>query len=631
MNAARLTIIALVTLAACCPQGSSAQNRPTDLIRNLPTLASSSLDRFHLDVYGRGLGGPLSGPTQVLVDGLPVAHTFLGALPWNALPFATAATDSISWDSAWFVAPGHARSDGTINIRTRREPGRHLRFSVSALNETGDPGPARFQQKEDRNVDRSGPTMEFLASSTGPLTHMEAGYRFDEHHMTDPALSNRVWSSYNGTDRPRVRIHAPWIRVDAMPGAWTLSTLAYSRLQRDFRFIPEFGREWPTSEEEFSGIIQAVRPLTRRWDAGLRAWARDLSVSSRPLRIEAPDNIRVQQGGGQIWLHRCDDLRCWRLAAGIRGTETSTGPQRIREFVPSAQLEVTSKNIDAAIMLSTQGDRPRVSAPLSASGSLALRMVKTRSAAISVRMHAERTDVDTGLSLLSLWREGADFGGFLPDEPHVGITSDPGFSVRSQRLEVAADMVLGRLPGVAGRVVDEALFSIAFRDTKGLTATRRVNQDLVRRRFFHRESHVSTGLEGRAISGSAHVTGAQHVSLWYRYHRMVSRGNVLWWQITSGLAPHTLGLSSAVNPVERLRVSLFVTAESPRTFADRADSPLSHRPWLVRSELSVTKLLLGDTAAATLSLLNAPDAPLTLNPDAGNEQLAARIHFIVTL
>ncbi len=644
---ARAIFLALVVLLASSALQAAAQNRPSDLIRNLPGLASTSLDRFHLDVHGRGLEGPLSGPTQVIVDGLPVAHTFLGDVPWNALPFATAAVDSLFHDPAWFLAAGHAASDGTIRIRSRREAGRHLRFSLSALNETGDPGPARFQKADDRNVDRSGPAMELVASSTREALHMEAGYRFDEHHMTDPALSNRVWSSYNGTDRPRVRIHAPWIRMDAAPGAWTVSTLAHARLQRDFRFIPEFGREWPTEEEDFSGILEVSRIITRappghssarranrpaaQWTVGARGWGRDLAVASRPLRIDAPTDIRVQQGGGNAWLRRCDDRRCWRLEAGLRATETTSGGVRILDTSPAARLEVTSSDVDAAVHLSMRHPSLQLRAPLSAAGQLTLRFIQAPSAAASLRLYAERADVDTGLSLLSLTRAGAPFGDFLPDEPYVGITSDPGFSTRRQRVEITADVTLRRLSGAAGRLVRDMQFSATFRDTKGLTATRRVDQQRERPRFFNRESHVSTGLVGRGVAASALITGTRYATLWYRYSRMISRGNVLWWQITSGLAPHTLGLSARVDPIPRVRLSLFVAAESPRTFADRADSPLAERPWLVRSELSATKRLLGDAAAATLSLLNAPDTPLTLHPDAGNEQLAARIHVVLTL
>ncbi|PIQ62505.1 MAG: hypothetical protein COV99_06010 [Bacteroidetes bacterium CG12_big_fil_rev_8_21_14_0_65_60_17] len=631
----RIRPLVLVTLAAfclvLCPRGILAQNRPADLVRNLPSLATTSLDRFHLDVYGHGMEGPRSGPTQVLLDGLPVAHSFLGTTAWNALPFATAAADSIWWDSEWFDLPGRARSDGTIRIRTKRTPGRHLYASFSALNETGDPGPERFRQTTDRNVDRSGPAMELLASSTGPTLHLEAGYRFDEHHMTDPAVADRVWSSYNGRDRPRVRIHSPWIRVDAAPAAWKFAGLAHGRLQRDFRFIPEFGREWPTTEEEYAGIMQAERRLDDRWDTGLHAWGRDMSVSSRPLRIEAPDHIRVREAGGHVWVRRCDERRCWRMAVGLRGTETTAGAVDPRTFIPSARLDVTSSDVDAAVMLFTESSSPQSAAPLSASGSLTLHMVTTRTLALSIRTHAERSSGQGDLSFLSLWREGVDFGGFLPDEPYVGITSDPGFSTRLQRIEVGTDVTIGHIPGLAGRIVHRARLSAAFRDTKGLTATLRRDQARERRRFFHRESRIATGIEGRAVSASAHVTGAQGLSLWYRYHRMISRGNVPWWQATGGLAPHTLGMAASSRLVHRIRFSVFVSAASPHIHPDRSDAPLAHRPWLVRSEISLDKRFLGDAAVAALSLLNVPNAPLTLHPDAGDEQLAARIQVTLRL
>lgn len=631
MRTTWLIISAVFVFWLANPRGTSAQNRPIDLLRNLPALASTSLDRFHLDVYGRGMEGPLSGPTQVVIDGLPVSHTFLGATSWNALPFAVAATDSVSWDPSWRAEPGQAQSDGSIQIRSARPLGRHLYFSISALNETGDPGPARFQQATDRNVDRSGPAIELLATSTGERVHVEAGYRFDEHHMTDPAISNRVWSSYNGTDRPRSRIHAPWVRVDAALGDWTLASLARGRLQRDFRWIPEFGREWPTEEADFSGIVEAKRRLSTFWDTGLQAWGRDLSVSSRPLQMDAPQDIRLQQAGGHIWLRRCDTLRCWRLTAGLRGQETASGPLRVRQFEPSARLGVTSSHVDAAAMLFTRSSTLRMSAPLSATALVTLRMVDTRRAALAILLQAQRTDPETGTSLRSIWREGADFGGFLPDEPDVGITSDPGFSTREQRLEVAVDLTLRQLPGAPGNLIREVRLQGAFRNTKGLTAARRVDQDLERRRFFYRESHISTGLEGRALSASAHVLGTRNVTLWYRYHRMISRGSVRWWQATSGLSPHTIGLTSRLEPVRRIQFSAFLAATSPRSFPDRFDSPLTHRPWLVRTELSATKQLFGDAAAATLTVLNVVDAPLTLHPDAGNEQLAARIHVMITL
>lgn len=222
-------------------------DRLSDLLQHLPATRTITLDGF---TYRASLGGfdPFQEPAWLLlVDGRPVDTGLFGEHNLNLLPVSI--QDVLSVDVV--DVPGLYRGEfaaGFIDIRT----GAGLPFSasLSAQNETGDPGPYRYVAGlASPNVDGNGPDASVTAGTLSPRSALGVAAAGRLHHPTDPAIVNRLFES----------VHQPGsapgaVRVIVATGGLSGHRLTPSRLYdghasaayvQDFTYAPFLGREIP--------------------------------------------------------------------------------------------------------------------------------------------------------------------------------------------------------------------------------------------------------------------------------------------------------------------------------------------------------------------------------------------------
>lgn len=644
MMRVRISCLAMVLFAAMAVQPGMAQssrlptsNRPGDVLRNLPGVYTSSLDRYHVQLHGRGLGGVVSGTPLVYLDGLPLESGVLGHLDWNALPASTGRWRGVAWDPAWSMQGDRSLSDGSVRIETVRPDGWRVQASISVLNETGDPGPDRFRplasvepgRGPDTNVDRSGPASEVLVSHGGPRLYSEAGYRFDEHHMTDPWIVDRVWTTYNGNDRPRVQVHAPWIRFLSTSQTWTVQAVAHARFQRDFRFLDALSREWATEETAFSGVLQVARSVQSAGQIGLRVSGHETRLDSRPLRVVPPAAMTFREARTSLWFSACRQDRCFQAEAGGYAIQVlqpgiALTPQTITA-VGQLSYSAPAVSVTGRFWMEVVGRRPSLAAtaPHSGAGSVVWHAVRTGRATLELRATAFSKRPDPGTSFLDLYRLGVTMAGYLPFGFEGPSFDEPGYSTREQMAELVADadfrMASGWKIGLDAGV----------RHTEGATLSLLSNPDLEKRSPYYRDTRVHVGASGQMLTAGANISrdlpNDGTFGAWARAHRRISDGSVVWWLGMEGLAPYMLGVEGARALWPRVRLYGSARALSPRRAYQLSNMSSYRRPWTVRTELSVVKALAGPYGEAVVSLLNVPDIPLLEQPRGVHEQLALRI------
>lgn len=645
-RALRESIFGAFLLVASLAPPSSAQHASTrlsDELRNLPGMHSTTLDRFHTHLAGQGLGGAfglsgaISGPAVVVLDGMPIGEPFLGAMQWNALPVATVALDTLYARGGWMYYGDRVPSDGSIIARTRYPEGWSTWTSVMPVNETGDPGPDMFRNSAARNVDRSGPAVESVVAFRQSESFVEAGYRFDEHHMTDPLYSDRVWRSYNELDQPRARIHAPWMRARVAAANMNVHALATWTRIRDFRYVAAFGREWPTREEALSLTIQAETAGKGPWSSGLRVAAHDRTIHSRTLRIAAPGAIAVRTGRVATWVGRCvagtaSDW-CLRLDGGAFVQEI----QQASVFAPrtvTASVGLSLDNPRAGVSVwfwsEVHGRRPSPapSSPHSGAATAFVRPIWTRHHQLELRFESQSRRPPVGTSFLELYRMGISFADFIPEADDTGVLADPGYFTRERISDVIISWNWAPDPDGVWRLQTEA----GIRQSSGLTLPILARTRLQRPSPVFRETHVHTGVAGRMATASVRVDRSTDTDnravLAYRFTRRIADGNLPFWMAMEGLPPHKLDVDVTRRIVQRLHMRLFASVRSPHDLLQHRtlQSPTAWmRPWTVRTEASITKHVFQDRGSLTLGVMNIPDAPLLEHPEGGNEQLAARV------
>ncbi|MEQ9104281.1 MAG: hypothetical protein RIE53_06245 [Rhodothermales bacterium] len=633
-----LTGLGLVTPSAA----QHASTRLSDELRNLPGMHSTTLDRFHTHLAGQGLGGALglsgamSGPTVVMLDGMPIGESFLGAVQWNALPVATVALDTLYARSGWVFFGDRMPSDGAIVVRTRHAEGWSARTSVMPVNETGDPGPDLFRSADARNVDRSGPAVESVVAYRKSDTFMEAGYRFDEHHMTDPAYADRVWNSYAEQDRPRVRIHAPWIRAHVDRSNLRIQSLATLTRIRDFRYVAALGREWPTREEEQSLTIQVERAAHGPWQSGMRISAHDRTVGSRSLRIAPPEPISVRTGRFAAWLSR--EWPGWsaRLDAGAFAQDIRQAALSVpRTLTASTGLGIESPDGGISVRFWTEAverrSSPAPSSPHSGAATAFVRPVRTTRHTLELRIGMQSRRPSVGTTFLEMHRAGVSFADFIPVADDTGILSDPGYSTRERIVDASVEWTW-LAPDWRIRT------TASVRESAGLTVPALARTHVERPSPVFRETHIRTGIDGRMATAAVQVDHRPAKDIWttlsYRYTRRIADGSLPFWLAMEGLPMHIvdLHLNRRIRP--RVAFRLFASLRAPHAWYQHRTFQSGdqwQRPWTLRTEATVTKQVVGDHGSVSFGILNLPDVDLRMHPEGANEQLAVRLRLDIRL
>ena len=226
-----------------CPGGTVIERADLEggVIALHDVLRQTRLDARSLDGYDAEPVAPWGAPepVRVVVDGAPAASTTSIEPPGLAgLPVAAAEIARV------VVCPGPGLAAGRwggpwIEIETRRPERVHLAGAYG--NETGDPGPALYLDREGLvNVERWGPYGEAALSARAGRAEAWATARLQRLYPTDSLLAPRIYQVYtDGNDLPLRSGLSSALAVRA-PGLQARLGLARAS---DFPFLPGIQRE----------------------------------------------------------------------------------------------------------------------------------------------------------------------------------------------------------------------------------------------------------------------------------------------------------------------------------------------------------------------------------------------------
>ncbi|MDX1419504.1 MAG: Plug domain-containing protein [Rubricoccaceae bacterium] len=215
-----------------------------DVLRLLPPLRRTSVDGFAWR-FDDGLGVPGDAAVPVvLVDGVPADLWAFGAPDLEELPLPLPSIARITYCPAPAPVAGLWASRGTLRFETHApEPGLSTRGAWQIGNETGDPGPYRYTERETPNVDKSGPDVEGAAQyEAGPVGGV-ARFRALRAYATDEAINPRTGAATRRGSRSQRLITA---EVRGAVGRTTRHALGIGgRYVSGLPFFEAAGRELP--------------------------------------------------------------------------------------------------------------------------------------------------------------------------------------------------------------------------------------------------------------------------------------------------------------------------------------------------------------------------------------------------
>ena len=293
--------------------------RPGDLFELAFGWAVSSTDGYAWDATALGMAPGHEPEWMLFVDDHRVDLRALGRANLNMLPVPLSEVCLVEVHTqptqiGSIIAPG-----GAIHARTcTPSSGVTIRGTVEVGNETGDPGPHKYLQEEDRNVDRSGPAAHGALVMGNTRRHLRLTGQIDEHHATDPLIRPRVRTLYRGEKDARIHHRAMGMQLRSS-GRWGASEAWAARTHlEDLRFFQPLGLEAPVNHDLILGHLAGT--FSRGTSLRLSGHRAQLSTRPNPLNMVADwDQIRlhalVQQpirGLGTLGV-RSSFLRTWGL------------------------------------------------------------------------------------------------------------------------------------------------------------------------------------------------------------------------------------------------------------------------------------------------------------------------------
>ncbi len=274
---------------------------------------ASSTDGYAWDVAALGTALEQEPAWKLFVNETPVDLRMLGRANINVLPVPTTEICQVELHTLPAQIGGVIAPAGAVHIRTCTPQTRMALHSVvDAGNETGDPGPYKYIQEEDTNVDRTGPTAQGAVALGGQAGHVRFTGQLDEHHATDLLIRPRVRTLYRGEKDARIHHRALGLDGAARRGwgsaaAW----VAVSRLE-DLTFFSRLGLEVPASHDLILGHLSGS---SRNQAVRLKLSVQRSHVSTRPN----PHNVDVRWE--QTAVHGLLRGRLgWRSALGARSS-----------------------------------------------------------------------------------------------------------------------------------------------------------------------------------------------------------------------------------------------------------------------------------------------------------------------
>ncbi|MEZ4695805.1 MAG: hypothetical protein R2832_05270 [Rhodothermales bacterium] len=318
----------------------------------------SSIDGFTVVPSFAGLAPLQDRSWTVEVDGLPVEAGVLDVENLNALSIPVTSVDSIVVRTQPSIVRGRLQQGGVVRVYTRgaAPSGYHVRATMSATNETGDPGPFRYADPDlaNRNVDKEGPDASLDVGLSNAGLSVSAGGVYQQTIPSDPAVFARNYRAFDKPSTPEMRVVAPFVKggyaVGRLSGALRVSGAVFD----DMMYSREIAREVPAQYRRVS-----VAGRTGWQDDRGTSWTTEYDFSSRTVSNN-PGATRIPldwlEESGSVSVYRTGAIRKARLASGI---STSYLSAKSRVGLPRRQ-SIWSPRVFASIQQDGEKSRAAV-------------------------------------------------------------------------------------------------------------------------------------------------------------------------------------------------------------------------------------------------------------------------------
>lgn len=222
--------------------------RLSDLFLLIDNSAAYSVDGYTWYAALGQLSPSSENGWLLVIDGVPQNFGTFGLQNINQAPFHITDVAHITIIRVPTLVQGTFAKAGTIHIRTKNPPsGIAFKGSAAAGNEINDPGPFRFIDSTQVNIDRVGPPLYTALSLGIRKGSLKASFASDEHHATDIMMIRRVQKLHLDTRRPQLRLRAPRVSATFKALGGTHRFIRSRSRLEDLRFFEPLGLEIPNT------------------------------------------------------------------------------------------------------------------------------------------------------------------------------------------------------------------------------------------------------------------------------------------------------------------------------------------------------------------------------------------------
>ncbi|MCH8276137.1 MAG: hypothetical protein IIA50_01150 [Bacteroidetes bacterium] len=565
-----------------------------------------------------------AGPI-VILDGQPQFFEVYGRQQFNLLPFSVADIEELLIESTPAAEAGYWSGAGRIIVRTRRPQGLSVRGIVSFANEIEDPGPFRYTARATPNIDRDGPRADIRLSYGAAPWFVQASYRSDEYHATGDRLTPRVWTTYDGDDKPRLTLEAPEalvaFRSENAEHTFRAGTISF----RDFLFLDVIGRETPYEQRwkyfAASGRIRLGSSVSARYLVDRRR----VDVLERPSKIAFGPNLTEDRTTATL------SLELTRPGWSLIGSGGYSRREIKQPGIPIPIKIETARGSLESEWRHGPGFRQRlkllVTAPVTRRPEInelgyaalwSLDWFAHDESGVHIAASASEQHPYEGIDLPDLLKLGLRLP--LPDVHTILLPTELNRR-RTVHVELGARYALSNslTAGVIGaaRLYDGLTVPTYKRDYVPWSAT------------FDAVTEYRTGVTGRVVTLGLEIryrAGSKFdQSFAYYWTRPVSLGNRTFQETWSPLAGHRAVFTSIWRPVDRFRVFARVTYISSRTWETYSAVPSHRRPDYILADVTFQKDLWYDHLTLSVSGVNIANAPYRPHPASETDHLALRV------
>ncbi len=307
----------------------SGLTRLSNLFIMLDGARFTTVDGFTTTPSFNGLSALGERTWRVEIDGHSVDDGVLDAHSLNTLGVPISAIDRIVVHDVPHVRNGRFESGGVIEIWTRTsENERFVRSTVSAGNETGDPGPFRYTDaaRTYQNVDKEGPDVSIEGGLRYSGVDLQGGMTMNQIIPSDPAVFERNLDAFDESITPVVRAFAPFLALKSALPNGDVSVRVSGATFNDMLLSENIGREVPT-EYRRAGLTAVAN--TREWGADWR-WSSRLSkrvVRNQESASRIPFHWDEQAAGASVAARRSFGSVIWDAGFAIdyTGVQSDVG------------------------------------------------------------------------------------------------------------------------------------------------------------------------------------------------------------------------------------------------------------------------------------------------------------------